>query len=180
MIDLGDGHRAQCETLHDQLALLRARHERTVGELAALHRETSRLRHERDTARQDVHRRLLAAFTVEGAHPDFVSRIMLRLVAVPLAEVDLDRLDARDAIPAQRSESTTPSCVCAACGPPWRDTTPRPDHATSPAMWLTWASWLALCPACGDKRCPGASDHRTGCAVPAQRDGTDVREEWLA
>jgi hypothetical protein len=84
MTDLGDGLRARCETAEQQLALLQARQTSTVGDLAALHREVDRLHRQVADTRRDVHRRLLAAFRTEGAHPDFVSRIMLRLVAIPM------------------------------------------------------------------------------------------------
>lgn len=54
-------------------------------------------------------------------------------------------------------------CVCATCGPPWRATAPEPDKATDLAGWLGWHSWMALCPTCGNKRCPGAANHENAC-----------------
>lgn len=61
--------------------------------------------------------------------------------------------------------STTPydKCCCVACGPPWRDDGPRPDRETDFVGWLSWHSWMALCPLCGNKRCPGAADHENPC-----------------
>jgi hypothetical protein len=55
-------------------------------------------------------------------------------------------------------------CVCAVCGPPWRDERPRPDQETHPAGWLAWGSYMALCPTCGNKRCPAAGDHALECS----------------
>lgn len=28
---------------------------------------------------------------------------------------------------------------------------------------LSWGSWMALCPTCGNKRCPGAANHVNQC-----------------
>lgn len=59
--------------------------------------------------------------------------------------------------------TTTPydKCCCSACGPPWHDTTPQPDPGTIHA--LPWHSWMALCPTCGNKRCPSAANHHNEC-----------------
>ena len=54
-------------------------------------------------------------------------------------------------------------CFCAKCGPPWRFSEPEPDRETEFAAWLAWGSWMALCPRCGYKRCPGAADHENEC-----------------
>jgi hypothetical protein len=51
-------------------------------------------------------------------------------------------------------------CVCLRCGPPWRDTRPKPSPDDFVGN-LTWNSYTALCPTCGSKRCPGAVDHDT-------------------
>lgn len=55
-------------------------------------------------------------------------------------------------------------CICATCGPPWRDERPRPDQDESPTAWLVWGSYMALCPTCGNKRCPAAMDHARECS----------------
>lgn len=65
---------------------------------------------------------------------------------------------------AQASQSTPYAiCTCRACGPPWRETIPKPTEESSFAESLSWNSWMALCPKCGWKRCPGAADHRNKC-----------------
>ena len=55
-------------------------------------------------------------------------------------------------------------CTCVACGPPWRRDTPEPDKAESFGAWLGWHSWMALCPTCGNKRCPAAANHDNACS----------------
>lgn len=54
-------------------------------------------------------------------------------------------------------------CCCATCGPPWRDERPEPDRDAEFGAWLGWHSWMALCPTCGNKRCPGAANHTNVC-----------------
>lgn len=56
-----------------------------------------------------------------------------------------------------------PICVCAKCGPPWRDEVPEPREEESFAAFLSWHSWMTLCPECGNKRCPGAANHENEC-----------------
>lgn len=65
---------------------------------------------------------------------------------------------------AQASRRTLYSiCTCQICGPPWRESIPKPTESSSFAESLSWHSWMSLCPRCGWKRCPGASDHRNDC-----------------
>lgn len=54
-------------------------------------------------------------------------------------------------------------CVCLRCGPPWRTTRPWTD-----APLPGFNSWMALCPRCGNKRCPGAVDHRRPCSTEGE------------
>lgn len=56
-----------------------------------------------------------------------------------------------------------PICVCVKCGPPWRDVILKPPEDAPMLEQLSWSSWMALCPTCGDKRCPGAIDHDNAC-----------------
>lgn len=119
--DLGDGMRARCETAEQQLQLLQTRYRNLVGDLAALHRETDRLRQQAATARQDVHRRLNEAFRAEGTCEDFVSRIMLRLVAIPI-----------DTTPAASSTIQSPTPLPAPVT--WDDI----PHQTDPWVSPTW------------------------------------------
>jgi hypothetical protein len=65
----------------------------------------------------------------------------------------------------ERSENVTPYkiCTCVRCGPPWREFGFEPDKENEFAAWLSWHSWMALCPECGNKRCPGATNHEFPC-----------------
>lgn len=69
-------------------------------------------------------------------------------------------------------------CICYRCGPPWRDSIPKPERADT-MQAVSWFSWMALCPRCGDKRCAGAMNHDRPCAPawavstpPAAADGS--------
>jgi len=55
-----------------------------------------------------------------------------------------------------------PICVCVKCGPPWRQERPEPPESDWMARMM-WRSYMPLCPACGNKRCPGAADHNNDC-----------------
>lgn len=57
------------------------------------------------------------------------------------------------------SANPYPVCCCLKCGPPWRESRPEPAEDASWVDRITWGSWMAVCPVCGDKRCPGAGDH---------------------
>lgn len=56
-------------------------------------------------------------------------------------------------------ELTAPEgCCCLKCGPPFRES--RFDKS-----WRgKFVSWMALCPYCGNKRCPGALSHNNKCS----------------
>ena len=51
---------------------------------------------------------------------------------------------------------------------------PEPTQPVQPSCWCTrcdlevntFRSHMAICPLCGDKRCPRAKDHRNECANP--------------
>jgi hypothetical protein len=59
-------------------------------------------------------------------------------------------------------ENTAPdNCVCLKCGPPFRKSKHDKSWKNSP---FGFASWMAVCPQCGNKRCPGALSHNNPCS----------------
>lgn len=52
-------------------------------------------------------------------------------------------------------------CVCVKCGPPWRNDKETVNEVAEISPF--GASWMALCPRCGSKRCSGAIDHNNAC-----------------
>lgn len=56
-----------------------------------------------------------------------------------------------------------PVCICVACGPPWRNENQQPNKDEDYFGWLSWFSYMSLCPKCGNKRCRGAVNHELGC-----------------
>lgn len=69
------------------------------------------------------------------------------LPAPALAEADVRRI-VREEIAAHLMRWTDPKCYCATC-----------DRAVN-----LLPSRMAICPECGDKRCPRAEDHRNACS----------------
>jgi len=56
-------------------------------------------------------------------------------------------------------------CTCSKCGPPWRDPeVPWVRPADPFEAFMQGGSWMTLCPECGNKRCPGAVNHRFPCS----------------
>jgi hypothetical protein len=74
-------------------------------------------------------------------------------------------------------------CICTKCGPPWRYTAPEPAEDASPLERLSFRSWMALCPTCGNKRCPSAADHCNPCSgsnEPGQAGSNYPVDPWAS